>query len=164
LRHRATRCSEVWQRGCVSNSGKGSCYPKSCAISRSGARQEHRDVEGRGGRRGWFGRSDLYSNCRRRNKFAWCLRCGDRQEVCGIPWFRERRGRNKSGSRTKNPGESKESRERQALIRDRGGLFGVVAAILLESFFARKPPKRDSARILVKNTVDLFMSRYFTPV
>ena len=65
-------------------------------------------------------------------------------------------GRDKSGSRTKNPGESKESRERQALIRDRGGLFGVVAAIvqkftlsrslngLLESFFARKLPKRDS--------------------
>ena len=95
---------------------KGTPCPKSCSIRRSGACQERRDVEGRGGRCGWFGRSDLYSNWRRRNKCARCFRRGNRQEVCGILWFRQRRGRDKSGSRTKDPGKSKEGRTRQARI------------------------------------------------
>ena len=56
------------------------------------------------------------SNCRRGNKFARCFRRGDRQEVCGVFWFRQRCGRDKSGSRIERLGQSEEIRKSQALM------------------------------------------------
>ena len=91
---------------------KGSAVRKAAQSGGSGARRERRDAEGRRGRRGRFGRSDSYSNCRRRNKFAWCFRRGDRQEVCGIPRFRQRCGRDKSDLRIEDLGRVRRKPEK----------------------------------------------------